>query len=147
MTTMSPHSPSSAPTQRLVFGMGLAIVAIELVSLVYLYRASTDFIVARREQRLHLYSPGVVVTWQGQSLGQLYGWSRPDQMGALSVGPAAAFAVRIPDTSIASDGIVRVEFRVDEHRSPRVLGVSPDTRAIGFRLIEWQISGLDVKTS
>jgi len=158
-----------------------------------LYRASNDFIVARREQRLPVYVPGDVISWRGASVGQLYGWARADAMGAFSVGPAAALAVRvsdgppgdlelrvladglidseivrrrlvsvvvnerplttwsfdkagpvlqrvrIPETVVRRHGEIRVTFAIDEHRSPRALGVSPDPRRIGFRLIEWQI--------
>ena len=184
----------------MLFAVVLIVIAFELVSLVYLYRASTDFIIARREQRLPVYVPGDVVSWRGASVGQLYGWARADAMGAFSIGPSATLAVRIsdrspgdlelrvladglidpqtvrrreisvvinerplarwsfdtagpalqrvriPETLVAPDGAVRVTFGIHEHRSPRALGRSPDPRAIGFRVIEWQILRLERTT-
>jgi hypothetical protein len=180
----------------LMFAAALVIAAIEVASFVYLHAASKDFIVARRERRLPIYALGTVVSWQGGSFGQLYGWSRPDPLGSWSIGPTSAFAmrirdrapgdlelrvfaegvidaarmpsrevavsingmklahwrfdvprqvlqtVRIPTASIREDGSVRVEFTTDDYRSPQELGMSTDTRAIGIRVVEWQISPL-----
>jgi hypothetical protein len=46
---------------------------------------------------------------------------------------------RIPAGLVGSDGIVRVEFRMAEHRSPQEPGVSADTRKLGIALVEWRI--------
>jgi hypothetical protein len=178
----------------LLFAAVVFVASFELISVIHFVRESKDFIVARREGRLHLYTLGERVTWRGQSRGQIYGWTRPDPHGAWSIGPRASLAVRILDPQfadlqlvvladglidasrisarsvsvavnkrdlaqwrfdtpgpvtrevriprdvIADERIVRVDFRIDHSRSPRTLGLSGDTRALGFRVIEWQLT-------
>jgi hypothetical protein len=46
---------------------------------------------------------------------------------------------RIPASLVGSDGVVRIEFRLAEHRSPQQLGVGADTRQLGIALVEWRI--------
>lgn len=45
----------------------------------------------------------------------------------------------IPASLVGSDGVVRVELRMAEHRSPQQLGVGADTRQLGMALVEWRI--------